>query len=610
LASDKVLIEVVLDDGSVKKAWANIAKGGDTAAKDLNSKFSDKLGAGFNKLALAAAAAGAAIGAALFSKASIEAAIVQENAIQRLNQSLASAGRFSQEASQRFQDFASEIQRTTVIGDETTLGLVALASNFARTNDQAEQLTRAAIELSAATGKDLNSSLEALGKTLSGTAGRIAQEVPVVKGFTAEQLKAGAAIDAVLARFQGSAAGQVNTYSGALTQAKNAFGDLLEVIGNFVIKSPVLVELLKVISNSFAQVGSSLDGVQKSRDILGELIIISVKVAEGVNKFLIAPFELFFNFIKVGFQSILVAFLALDAGIKNVGASLVKLLPNFKIFDGLKESIKGAADDSTNLLSSAYDDLSRQTNQALNVDGAAATALFLEDLRIKLENAKPITQDFKNNTQAAISEAFTFPNLDSTFGLVLSGLDTIGDKTAEAAKKVQDSAKAAGAALAQGLGSGAANAFAAFGKAIATGENALQAFTNSLLATIGQASIQLGTNFILQGAAYSFAGLPNGPALIGAGAALAAFGGILSGFSGGAATAPAPGTPGGSPLVTSPATETPIDEAVQDQKPSTEVVVNINGSVMDSEESGLRIVELIEQAFDKQGVTIKRGVMA
>jgi len=40
------------------------------------------------------------------------------------------------------------------------------------------------------------------------------------------------------------------------------------------------------------------------------------------------------------------------------------------------------------------------------------------------------------------------------------------------------------------------------------------------------------------------------------------------------------------------------------------VNVSILGDVLDSEQSGLRIVDLLNSAFDKQGVVIKRGVFA
>ena len=47
-----------------------------------------------------------------------------------MNQQLKNTGDYSEAASQDMQKFASELQEVTTVGDEATLGLVALAKNF------------------------------------------------------------------------------------------------------------------------------------------------------------------------------------------------------------------------------------------------------------------------------------------------------------------------------------------------------------------------------------------------------------------------------------------------------------------------------------------------
>lgn len=151
------------------------------------------------------------------------------------------------------------------------------------------------------------------------------------------------------------------------------------------------------------------------------------------------------------------------------------------------------------------------------------------------------------------------------------------------------------------IGTGAAQAFAAFGQAVATGENALQAFVNSLLSAMGQMAIQLGTQFILQGAAYTWAGMPNGPALMAAGAALAAFGGLLVGFGGGQSSSSGGGIANSSDSET---TKTVEPEKLERKEPDTHVNVTIQGDVFDSQETGRRIVDIVNSEFQKSGVKI------
>lgn len=128
--------------------------------------------------------------------------------------------------------------------------------------------------------------------------------------------------------------------------------------------------------------------------------------------------------------------------------------------------------------------------------------------------------------------------------------------------------------------------------------------------TIGQIAVQLGTTFITQGIAYIFAGLPNGPALIGAGAALATIGGVLAASGGGSASAGSPSgggvaaSPGGGGIATSPSPTTDIVDN-KPVEPQTKVAVTINGSVFDTPETGLRLTQLLNDAFDQQGVAVR-----
>ena len=123
------------------------------------------------------------------------------------------------------------MQRSSRFGDELVLEMTSLAQTFARSNEEAKQLTRAAIELSAATGMSLEGSMRNLGKTLSGLTGELGESLPQIKQFTQAQLQAGAAIDLILERFGGAAERDTLTFAGALAQAKNSAGDLAEVIG-------------------------------------------------------------------------------------------------------------------------------------------------------------------------------------------------------------------------------------------------------------------------------------------------------------------------------------------------------------------------------------------
>jgi hypothetical protein len=591
----KILVEIVLDDGSVQKGFVKIRDEAKKTGTSIGDSLSSGLSSGFTSLVARAGAVGTAIGAALFSKASIEAAAQQEAAVQRLNQALASAGRFSQEASKQFQDFANEIQRTTVIEDDAVLSLVALSSNFAKTNEEAKKLTEAAIQLSAATGKDLSSSVDLLGKTLSGNLGLIGRSVPALQGLTAEQLKAGAALDTIIARFGGAAQSQINTFSGAVAQLKNSFGDLQEEVGSFITQDKTFVALIKGIADGFAQASKGLSDVRASagdaRSVFGELLILLVKFAEGVNKFLIAPLELVFNFLKTGALAVLTTWNGLFAAIFAGLNKLASFLPDISAFTGLKEALTSESEDLTAKVSANFDALSNAADNALNVNFAGSTALFLEDLRTKMEDAKAITQDFKNNSTNNFKQAAQGIkiSIDQIKSVVASGLSSTAQE---------------------------------IGKALQSGQNLFDAFGKGIVGIVGDILITVGNALILQGLAIEkfIASINSLIPGSGALAAAAGFGLVIFGSAlkasvgaGGGASAPAGGA-GAVPGVTTPIAETPATELTPTsetlREAQTQVVVNVQGDILDSDETGSRIISLINEVYDKKGVQIRRGVTA
>ena len=91
-----------------------------------------------------------------------------------------------------------------------------------------------------------------------------------------------------------------------------------------------------------------------------------------------------------------------------------------------------------------------------------------------------------------------------------------------------------------------------------------------------------------------------GTAAIAAGAGLIALGTILKSFAGGAAGAGAP-IGGGGGGVASATSDTEIAEEQEREEPETRIAVNIQGDVLDSDETGLRIVELLNKELDTSG---------
>lgn len=221
-------------------------------------------------------------------------------------------------------------------------------------------------------------------------------------------------------------------------------------------------------------------------------------------------------------------------------------------------------------------------------------------LQLQMNYAEQKKQIFYEGETQAIS-------VGESFKSIMEGMNEQARATSVNAAK---NFKALGQAMFNTIGNAAGQAFAAFGRAIAEGSNALEAFGKSLLNSLGQAAIQMGSLFILQGIAYTWAGLANGPTLIAAGAALAAAGGILSVSAG---TGPKTGSMGGgtaggdigSPIASNTINEPiPIQDTIA-QTPQTAVSVTIQGNVLDRRETGLEIARILEEQFAEQGLVIR-----
>lgn len=264
--ANEVQVEISIDDKQAIKALTKL-KGKTKEYTDSAKKGSGEADSAFSKLAGTLkgnlAVAGVAVVGAAFAGMTaamykgIEAAKIQENAINALNNQLKLSGQFSKETSEGLQAFASELQRVTLHGDEAILGQLAFSQAMGASVEQSKAIVRAATDMSASLGMDLNSSVRNISKTLGGFAGELGETIPALKNLTKEQLMAGEGIKLLSEQFKGAGEGAVKTYGGATTQLGNAFGDLLEEVGKFVTKNETVVDAIKSTTKFIGLMGDA-----------------------------------------------------------------------------------------------------------------------------------------------------------------------------------------------------------------------------------------------------------------------------------------------------------------------------------------------------------------
>lgn len=184
--------------------------------------------------------------------APIAAASAQEDAVNQLSTALRINGNASRAAIEGLTEYAESIQRTTKFSDDAVLSNLAYLESLTGLSAKGlRQAQTAAIDLAAALGVDLGTATAIVAKAATGnTAALQRYGVVVQKGKTDTETFANA-LAQLNKQFGGAATAQVKTFSGAMALAENAFGDLLEEIGNLIIKNPTVIGLINQVGMAF-----------------------------------------------------------------------------------------------------------------------------------------------------------------------------------------------------------------------------------------------------------------------------------------------------------------------------------------------------------------------
>lgn len=613
--SPQLELEIILDDGSVKKAFASVKSqsqaGGSAAGKAFQRGFgiSGGLKNSLSSIRTQLLAVGTAYLATFASRKVIDLAKEQEQAVADFNTSLKLSGKFTADASKSFQQYASSLQNSSVVGDEVILKNAALIQNLGKLEDEGlRRATKASLDLSAALGIDLAAASTLVGKAASGEVGSFSRYGISIKkaGTNAETF------DRVLTKletsFGGAAAAKTQTYTGAIEQLGNTFGDLLESVGNFVVKNPLAVAFAKVKVEDF---NKQIEFLNKNLEGPGIDNFNNKLIEFGlyINRFVIVPLESVLDVGSFVFKALTVGINTAVLGLAGLAGGIDKILS----FAGIDTGLTAQIDSFTSASLEALQETSREAKEAFsNIITSENTGIESTIRRVqeKLDELNAKAAAAPGGSTGSIAPApleASSASFDDFFNNLSSGFNQAqrdSKKFGETVKKLGSETKKS---LINGIGAGAGNAFAAFGAAIVNGENALEAFTKALIKSIGQQAVQLGTKFILEGTAYLFA--PGyqafGPPLIAAGAGLAAFGGAVSALSGSSTPST---SPGGSDGTQSGGvfndTSFNDDIAIEDEEPATNVTVVNNGPIYDQQKFGLDLVTILEELELSQNIKI------
>ena len=610
--AEKLVVAIDLESGDVTTAFKDIEKvskkSGKKSGKQYSSAFNKSID--FRGLKGKFVALGATIIGALGLKKSISLAVQQEDAINRLAGALKSSNEFTKESIKDFEEFASSLQEVTRFGDEVILNQLALAKAFGATNDQAKDILKASADLSSALGIDLSSATRNVAKTLGGLAGELGETIPELKNLTQAELRAGKGIDILAKKFGGQATQATRTFSGALQQTVNSFGDYVEEVGMIITKNPVVVKTIQDIGKAFIDLKKDVASIDSEKFLDG--LVQGVVLAGGfVANAFVRPLEVIQNlFINLGasLELIFIDTIPMIVG-KGLG-KLGELIEDAPFVGKYADKLKGIArttetefDKTKSIMDSAFDAMFNQDR----TEAFENQILQLQEYYLRQKELIKSAGD-ENANESKESGKKVATGFTSVF---LGEMELFGFKVKQKLKFTEDEIKninkvIAGSiknTLVKGISGGIQNIV----QSIAKGENVFENFGKFLLDTFGNLAIQLGEFFIAEGIATSALLAVNPPAAtIGAGVALVALGSILKSFGGGGSSTGSTSGGGGAVDTGSAGGFDPreFENEELNTEPKTEVSVVVQGDVFDSDETGTRIATILSDAFGKQGIVL------
>jgi hypothetical protein len=219
---------------------ANFSKGMQSVTKQLQATLKQTEAIG-RKLSVALTAPIVAFGAV-----SLKAFTAQEDAERKLAAAIRATGGEVTTNMQYFKSFASEMQRMTVVGDETTLALLQVATAQGLAAGSASRAVRNAIAMQSAFGVGAESAIRMTAALEQGDATMLRRYIPALRLMTDETKMVTEAQKILSGAFE-IAKEEARTTSGGISQLRNDFGDLQERIGEIVSK--VLNPLIRRLSD-------------------------------------------------------------------------------------------------------------------------------------------------------------------------------------------------------------------------------------------------------------------------------------------------------------------------------------------------------------------------
>ena len=173
----------------------------------------------------------------------------QVQAENKLRAALIANGQEVEKTMQDYKSFASELQKISTVGDESTLKLLQVAQSMGLTGDDAKIAAKEAIALAKAMGMNEQSAIRYTAALAQGDANMLTRYLPALRSVKDQSEKVAKAHE-LMGKMMGAVTAEAQDGLGPLIQLQNQMGDLMEQFGGIIAQGlkPLIDKLSKVTS--------------------------------------------------------------------------------------------------------------------------------------------------------------------------------------------------------------------------------------------------------------------------------------------------------------------------------------------------------------------------
>jgi hypothetical protein len=428
--------------GKATGALAALKATGD-GAKSLGDRVTDMLPS-FKTVALAGAAAFGAIAASAYG--AVQAAAQDEESQKKLADQLR---RTTQATDEQIAAVEQHISKQMMLTGTTDDALRPAMANLVRATGDvgfAQQQLNLALDISAATGKDLESVSLALGKAFTGNVGALTKLGIPLDQSVIKSKNLGEVISTLNTQFGGAAADAADTFSGRLRILRVSLSEAVEGIGYALLPfaerlvafiQTHILPVIQAFSDKLAAGGGLRDALVAAAAQAGDFGVRVVDIVEKIAK----AFATFANIMITIGRPILYLVGAIASGLVLIFTrSITEYRGAAMAFKSLHDEM-GTMKISTDDIGVAFQNF---RNDVLGA--AAATNLTQQQLRLLDQQARQTASGTAN-----VVQPFIGPML-AGYGAAATGAKTATDlakEFAETLKKLQESAGGAGGKVKQ-----------------------------------------------------------------------------------------------------------------------------------------------------------------